>query len=321
MSVGAGYRRSVPGPRGSPLIGSALALRRDFLETFGRAQREHGDVVRFVFGPPGLRSSLYALFHPDGVRHVLATAADRHRKDNVWYDEFRWAFGDGLASSQDERWRRQRRFVQPIFTRRRIDGYAAEMAAEAFQLVERWRPVAACEGTVDLHAAMSDLTLRVVGRVVFGASVEPAMSVFRRAVPSLGEHALRRAYLPVRPPRSWPTPGNLRAARAQRALYAVCDELIAQRRAGGTEADDLLSLLVGARAEGEALDDAEIRDQVLIFLAAGQDTTALALTFALHLLGHHPDVQGRVREEADRVLGERAPTRRPTSRRCATRAW
>ncbi len=110
------------------MLGSALDLQRDMLGTLEAARREHGDVVRFVAGPPRLRSELYAVFHPDGVRRVLAAEADRYRKDNRFYQEVRWALGDGLLNSQDERWLRQRRFVQPLFTRKRIAGYADSMA-------------------------------------------------------------------------------------------------------------------------------------------------------------------------------------------------
>jgi cytochrome P450 len=298
-----------PGPRGSPFVGAGLALRRDLLGSFRRAREEHGDVVRFRAGPPGLRATLYAAFHPDAVRHVLAAEADSYRKDNVFYDEIRWAFGDGLLNSQDERWRRQRRFVQPLFTRRRIDGYAATMASEAAEQVERWRPSAAEGWEVDLHAEMQRLTLRVVGRILFGADLERAAPVVSRALPVLGAHALRRAFLPMRPPRGWPTRSNRRAERARSAVYSLCDELVADRRARPAgEDDDLLGLLVGARDDGQALDPAEVRDQAFIFLLAGQDTTAIALTFALHLLGSHPQEQERVRAEAGSVLGDRLPT-------------
>ena len=87
----------------------------------------------------------------------------------------------------------------------------------------------------------------------------------------------------------------------------MCDELIAARRADGGDGDDLMSLLVGAREDGETLSDAEIRDQVLIFMLAGHDTTAIALTFALHLLGQHPEAQARVRAEAAEVCAGRTP--------------
>jgi cytochrome P450 len=297
-----------PGPRGAPLVGSALDLRRDVLGTYERARRAYGDVVRFVAGPPGVRATLYAVFHPDAVRRVLAGEADGYRKDNRFYEELRWALGDGLLNSQDERWLRQRRFIQPLFTRRRIAGYAQSMADEAGDLVARWRPWAAAARPVDMHAEMSRLTLRVVGRLLFGSDVERAVPVVAEAFPILGEYARARAFSPARLPRGWPTPSNRRAARAQRAVYGVCDELIARRRAAPTGGDDLLSLLVEARNDGEQLDDAEIRDQVLIFLLAGHDTTALALTFALHLLGGHPDTQRRLRDEVDDVLGDRTPT-------------
>jgi cytochrome P450 len=296
-----------PGPPGAPMIGSALELQRDVLGTYERARRAYGDIVRISLGPSRLGRSVYVVFHPDAVRRVLASEADGYRKDNRFYEEVRWALGDGLLNSQDEGWLRQRRFIQPLFTRRRIAGYARSMADEAVDMVERWQSRAAGGTTIDLHAEMSRLTLRVVGRLLFGSDVERAIPVVAYAFPILGEYALRRAFAPVRVPRSWPTPSNRRAVRAQRDLYAVCDELIARRRGADSQDEDLLSLLVGARDRGEQLDDAEIRDQVLIFLLAGHDTTAIALTFALYLLGRHPDAQRRVRNEVDAVLGDQTP--------------
>ena len=96
------------------------------------------------------------------------------------------------------------------------------------------------------------------------------------------------------------------------------DRRAARRGAAG---DDLLSLLIAARDGDEALDDAEIRDQVLIFLLAGHDTTAIALTFALHLLGHHPAAQERVREEVATVARRRHAGRRRRSSGSPTRRW
>jgi cytochrome P450 len=68
-----------------------------------------------------------------------------------------------------------------------------------------------------------------------------------------------------------------------------------------------MALLIAARDGDEALADTEVRDQVLIFLLAGHDTTAIALAFALYLLGHHRNAQERVREEVAEVAGDRTP--------------
>jgi cytochrome P450 len=296
-----------PSLPGTPGLGVLPALRRDVLGTLERARRELGDVVRLEAGPPGLRSTIFGLFHPDDVRHAMATEAARYRKDNRFYREIRWALGDGLLNSQDERWKRQRRFIQPLFTRRRIAGYAEGMGAEAETLAPRWRAAVAAGEPIDLHQEMSRVTLRVVGRLLFGADVERTVPIVAYAFPVLGEYARMRSYSPVRLPRAWPLPSNRRAHRAQAAIHAECDELIAQRRASGAAGEDLLSLLIAARDGDEALDDTEIRDQVLIFLLAGHDTTAIALTFALHLLGHEPAAQERVREEVRAVAGDATP--------------
>ncbi|MFD5424666.1 cytochrome P450 [Streptomyces sp. NPDC127084] len=298
----------IPGPAGVPLLGSLFDLKRDSLATYLRAHQEHGDVVRFTAGPPGLRMELYGVFSAEGAQQVLATDAAGFRKDNAFYQEVRESFGNGLLTSQDEDYLRQRRLVQPLFTRRRVDGYAGAVTDETAALLTRWK--GAPDATVDVVDEMTGLALRAVARILFGTDVEEAVHVIERCFPVIGNYTLRRGYSPVNPPRSWPTPGNREAASATRDLYEVCDRIIEQRRAQGDEATggDLLTLLSQARsAEDGSLDAAEIRDQVLIFLLAGHETTATSLAFALHLLARHPEHQARARAEAVGVLAGRTP--------------
>ncbi|MFJ1702834.1 cytochrome P450 [Kitasatospora sp. NPDC088346] len=294
-----------PGPTGLPLLGSLLDLKRDPLRAYLDARRDHGDVVRFAAGPPGLRAEFHMVFSPEGAQQVLATQAANFRKENVFYEEIRQTFGNGLLTSQDTDYQRQRRLVQPLFTRRRVDGYAEAIGIEAEALTERWQRVPG--GVVDAADEMSRFALRAVARILFGADVEAAIDVVRTRFPVLGRYVRGRGVSPLRVPRSWPTPGNREARAAENELYGVCDEIIARR--AGQPADDLLGLLADARGEdGEALDATELREQVLIFLLAGHETTATSLTFALHLLGRHPEQQDRARAEVRAVLGDgRAP--------------
>lgn len=300
---------AIPVPAGKPLVGSLFDLTRRPLRSYLAARRDHGDVVRFQAGPPGLRADFYGVFSPDGVRQVLAGEAANFRKENSFYDELRTSVGNGLLTSQDADYQRQRRMVQPLFTRRRVDGYADALAQEAQSLAERWRAVPG--GVVDAAEETSRFALRAVARILFGADVEQAIAVVHRSFPVLGEYVKDRGYAPVRLPRTWPTRANRRGAEAQRALYGVCDRIIAERaaRGGDEDADDLLALLTRARDDdGERLDPAELRDQVLVFLLAGHETTATALAFALHLLALHPEQRRLARAEARTVLAGRAPT-------------
>lgn len=290
-----------------PLAGSMFDLKRDALGTLTRAQREHGDMVRFTTGIGGVRAELLCTFSAEGVQQVLATQAANFCKDTIVYREVRDSFGNGLLTSLDEDHRRQRRLAQPLFTRRRVDSYAAAFAAEANALLEAWRRVP--DGVVDVAKEMSTFTLTTVGNILFGSDMETIADVVNRSYRLVSSYTVRRGYSPVRFPRSWPTPGNRRAAAAQRELYGVCDALIAKRSATGAVGEDLLSMLTTAEnAEDGVLSPDEIRDQVLIFLLAGQETTATSMAYALHVLALHPDIQERAREEVDHALGGRLPT-------------
>jgi cytochrome P450 len=286
---------------GSFLLGSALELRRDMLGAYERACGRYGDVVRFRAGPPGARIELHVLCHPDGAHRVLAGASANYRKDNVFYSEIRSAFGNGLLTSEDADWQRQKRFLQPLFVAKRVESYAGEMRAQVDELAHRWEP--RLPATLDLHEEMTRLTLATVCRIFFGEDVDRILPVVQRTFEPLGTAVRRRAMAGLRPPRQWPTPVNRRLVRARSELHGVCDEIVARRRASGERRQDLLGLLLDARDEGRSLTDAEVRDQVLIFLLAGHETTSTALTYALHLLGRHPDAQRRVRAEVTEVVG------------------
>jgi cytochrome P450 len=286
---------------GSLLLGSALDLRADTLGSCERAFRDHGDAVRFHIGPPRLGRELWATFHPDGAHHVLAGNAGNYRKDTVFYREVRDAFGDGLLTSQDDDWQRQKRFLQPLFTHRRVAGYADTMAVQIEDLIGQWR---AQPATVrDMDDAMTRLALRIVCRVLFGNDTDQAIPVVKQWFGPLGGAVRQRSVAPVRLPRSWPTATNRQLERARRELFAVCDQIISDRRSRSTSEPDMLGLLIDARDSGTAMTDAEVRDQVLIFLLAGHETTSTALTFALYLLARHQDVQAEVRAEVDEIDG------------------
>jgi cytochrome P450 len=303
-------RASAPRPRANRLLGFALELGRNQLRTYERVMREYGDVVRLVVGPPGLRFELTCAFHPDGVQRVLAGSRESYSKDTPGYREIAAAIGRGLLTSEGQRWQRQRRLIQPLFTRKQIATYATLMAEEAARTADRWDRAGGQGVTVDAHGEMIRLTLRVVGRAIFGDDVEHATHVIQRTFPVLTRHVLRRTLAPVAPPADWPTPANLRAARAQRALYALADDLIARRRTAGLDGEDLLARLLDARdpETGRAMEIQQVRDEALIFLLAGHETTSSALTFTLQLLGRHPDEQQRVADELADVLGGRPPT-------------
>src|SRR6185437_6460551 len=94
-----------------------------------------------------------------------------------------------------------------------------------------------------------------------------------------------------------PLPGNLRYARALRRLERVVAKVLARPDRACGEQDDLLSLMLSKSPDGPAMDPRLVRDNIITFLLAGHETTALALSWTLYLLSQHPDIDARVAAE------------------------
>jgi cytochrome P450 len=308
--------RALPGPRGNPLLGSAVALRRDLLGTLLRDRARYGDLVSYPVGPVGrFRQHLVLAHHPDDVQQVLTQTGRTLSKDTVGFRAMADLLGRGLLTTDGAEWRRQRRIVQPLFTPQRVEGYTALMAQEAARVVDSAAGPLVRE-PVDVHLLMLRYTLRVVGRALFGDAIEDLVPVLHDLVPAVSDATLRRTFQLRQSPMERRTPRNRRPRRLRAQEYAVVDEILSRSPRPGEpgydpvaaeERDDLVTRLRTARdpETGDALSEAGIRDQALIFLMAGHETTAGALTFTLHLLGRHHRVQDRVADEVGTVLGDR----------------
>ena len=108
----------------------------------------------------------------------------------------------------------------------------------------------------------------------------------------------------------WPLPSTRRFQTALATLHATLDGLIARRDEGDRDEEALVAFLRNARDErtGARLTPAQIRDELIHFFLAGQETTAVALAWAIHHLTMQPEWADRVAAEADQVLSGRFPT-------------
>lgn len=288
-----GQLRIAPGP-GAWAIASVPWLLSNPLETLGGWAHKHGDIVRLRFGA----QHAYLLLAPEHVRHVLIDNLKNYTRDTAGYKELTNSLGEGLLTTDGEFWRRQRRIAQPAFHRQRISGFVQAMVDATERMLATWR-----DGQViDVGAAMMHVTLEIVGATLFGTSVNDQAEAVAQAI---SDSQIRMATV-FNFPVSWPTPTNRKLQRAQRTLDEVAYRMIAARRAGSSEGNDLLSMLMAARDDetGEGMTDKQLRDEILTIFAAGHETTANALTWAFYLLGRHPDVYQRHCAEADQALSD-----------------
>src|SRR5687768_17899869 len=134
-----------PGPRGLPVLGMLPAIRRDPTGVFLTAARRFGDVVYFPIGP----RRGFLITNPTDVRHVLQDNARNYHKSPL-YDKLRVSLGNGLLTSEDGYWLRQRRMAQPAFHRQRIEALASVMAEAADETAARWETIAARGEPIDI---------------------------------------------------------------------------------------------------------------------------------------------------------------------------
>ena len=293
--------RRPPGPRGVPLLGMLPALRRDPIGVFTDAARRFGAVVHLKLGP----QNGFLITHPDDIRHVLQDNARNYHKSPL-YDKVKVSVGDGLLTSEDAHWLRQRRMAQPAFHRERIAGLAAVMAKAARETADRWSE----DGELlDVSDEMMRLTQTIVLRTLLGADLGPFKGEVDRAWALVNEH-IGESFWSLGLTDRWPTPRNRRFWRALAVLDGAVYHIITERRRSGRESGDLLSMLLFARDEetGHAMTDKQLRDEVMTMLLAGHETTSLALSWTYYLLSHHPDAEQRVADEVDRVIGDARPT-------------
>ncbi len=201
--------------------------------------------------------------------------------------------------------------MQPLYSRASIEQMYSTMHDCVARMVDRIETHNSAGDTIDMHRVQMEVTLDVVSRCMFSVGIADLGDA---ADPRSVEHALNFAFdrlqNPLSPPLAWPTPTNKRFRRIMDEFDDVVYRLIADRRASDRNHGDMLDMLIDARDEetGEALDDREIRDEVMTTFAAGHESTAQTLTWAMYLLSKNPDVVDRLRDEVDSVLDGRLPT-------------
>ena len=291
---------SPPGPPGNLLLGHLLELNRDHLGFVHDCVRRYGDAVLIRFG----RRPVVVINDPRDVEYVLVTN-QRNFSKGYFYRLLAPAVGNGLLTSEGDFWRRQRRLAQPAFHQQRINAYAETMSKYSQKSMESWR----AGEQRDVQDDLMRLTLRIVGRTLFGADLEESAPVVARALPrALAEMNKQITGPEFMLPGGVPTPSRIRLRRAVAQLDPVVFRLIAQRRANPHDTGDLLSALLGAQDEDGQMTDRQLRDEAMTIVLAGHETTAVALTWALYLLSQNPDVRARLEEEVDTVLSGRPPT-------------
>jgi cytochrome P450 len=233
--------------------------------------------------------------------HEVLVGQGRFFNKGKMFQETKALVGDGLATSDGDLHRRQRRMMQPPFHNQKIAGYADIMSRRAGALADSWQH----GQTIRVDQALYGLSLGVVVEALFSAELaQPVIAEVQRSLPVVMTLIPVRAFLPSMFV-TLPLPMNRRFDRAVSRLREAVDFATARLRESRSEGTDLLSVMLSARDPdtGEGMSAEQVRNEIITILLAGTDTTATTLSWACHEIARHPDVERKLHAEIDEVVG------------------
>jgi len=256
-------------------------------ERLGEWQREHGNLFRVR--PVKRHDDAFVVNAPDDVRRVLI-GNHRNYTKGVGFERVALMLGNGIIVSDGDRWKSQRRMIQPAFHRQVIARFASTMQRCNGELLQRWCQVADEGGTVDVTTDMSELALQVILRCLFSEDLE-------RLIQAQGHNPFAMLVDDVT--------RDLKLAMRFRGLTRHVQAMVASRRSEGRQPDDWLSLLMAARDKhsDEPMAMRALLDEVMTLIVAGHETTAGTLNWIWYLLGTHPEAEARLHAEVDALPG------------------
>jgi cytochrome P450 len=225
-------------------------------------------------------------------------------KGKLQVDVLKPIFGNAMISQEGHEWRWQRGVAAPLFRHDELAHFGSTMSAAAQATVAKWRAAPADR----VHAIHKDM-MRAAFSVITGTMLAGGAGDMFDAIEKGHEDYYRGIswwiiYTMFGLPHWLPRPGG-RAMRAHEArLRSAVTELVRTRRGAADDSDLLARMLHAADPEtGQHLPAELVVDNIVSFLMAGYDTTALALTWSLYLISQSPDWEARMLEEVTAVAG------------------
>jgi len=254
--------------------------------------KEFGDYC--LIKPVSRAQNTVLINDPDGVKHILVKNHENYEK-GPGFERVKMLLGNGIIVSDGAYWRKQRRMIQPAFSRQCIDGLAQKMQKANHDWLQRWTEKAEKSEVIDLTDEMSQLSLEIILRCLFGEDLDKLIEQEDGNPFSILTDDLTR---------------DIQLVIRFRALKKLVQQLIDERRQSKKEYHDFLEAFMQAKDKesGEGMTDDEIIDEVMTLIIAGHETSANTLNWAWYELSQHPEAESALQQEVDKVVSVDIPS-------------
>ncbi|OMO72112.1 Cytochrome P450 [Corchorus olitorius] len=246
---------------------------------------------------------------------VFPKMTSRERKKNK-EDFLIKLFGDGLVTSQGEKWVKQRKLANYAFHGESLKSMNQAMIASVVNMLERWKQF---EGKkIEVFEEFRLLTSEVISRTAFGSSYLDGEMIFDmlKKLSALTSRNTFKTKFPAVISKFWKTADNIESDKLVKGIHDSVMEIVKKREEKVLKGEannfgtDFLGLLLNSFHDPDKnnrLSEQDLIDECKTFYLAGQETTNSALAWTVLLLAIHPEWQEKARREVTEVFGNRNP--------------
>ncbi len=253
---------------------------------------EKGDIFKLNVG---FNTKIFFCRDAGLAQYVLQKNQKNYSKSKIQTEDLVKYVGEGLLTSEGEKWKRQRKMIQPAFHKKQLENLIGGMQETIALEFKKIQP----EKTTDIFPLLNDLAFQTVVKSLFikaakGKDME-RLQYITEANQGMLVRELRQPYL------AWwfKISGTLdRYLKLAQEARIILKGIVEERKASGKRYDDLLDMLLETKYDdGGTMSETQLIDEILIIFTAGHETTANALTFTFQLLAKHPEWQDKIYKE------------------------
>lgn len=230
------------------------------------------------------------------VEYILKQNHKNYFKSEIQSVTLGKYLGNGLLTNNGKDWLKQRRLIQPGFSKIKITNLVSIMEEEIDKAFQSFND----ETDIDLYDFFHTLAFNIVAKTLFSSDIdEEKVKELGTIITEIQEVFAKEVRIPLYTQVLnilGITDKNIRKSKqAKHIIQSVLDK----RRNSKEEKNDLLDMLIHAKYEDTQLpmSDEQLVDEMLILFIAGHETTSNALTFIFFEISQHSEVEKKLKQE------------------------
>ncbi|KAF4627193.1 hypothetical protein G7Y89_g10961 [Cudoniella acicularis] len=283
-----------------PFLGNTITYGMEPYKFFAACREKHGDIFTFIL--LGQKTTVYLGI--DGNEFILNGKLKDVNAEEVYAPLTTPVFGsDVVYDCANAKLMEQKKFVKFGLTDQALQSHVPLIENEVVEYIKGSPRFKGSSGTIDLPAAMAEITIFTAARALQGEEVRQKLSAEFAEL----YHDLDKGFTAINFMLPWaPLPHNRKRDIARETMKSIYMEIINKRRKSRDEEgfDMIWNLMNCVYKDGTAIPDKEIAHMMITLLMAGQHTSSASSSWIMLRLASQPKIAEQLFQEQIQNLGK-----------------